>query len=62
VTDTTTSDKGRDPVVRICSQADAFKLTMKKPGLASSWMELKTSARQLREQLSKTLPRKRGRS
>jgi hypothetical protein len=62
VTDTTAPDKGRDPVVRICSQADAFKLIMKKPGLASSWMELKTSARQLREQLSKTLPRKRGRS
>jgi hypothetical protein len=62
VTDTTASDRGRDPVVRICSQADAFKLIMKKPGLASSWMELITPARQLREELLKTPPRKRGRS
>jgi len=62
VTDTTASDKDRDPVVRICSQIDAFKLTMKKPGLASSWMELTTPAQHLREQLQKTQPRKRGRS
>jgi hypothetical protein len=62
VTDTTASDKDRDPVVRICSEADAFKLILKKPGLASSWMELITPAQQLREQLSKTQPRRRGRS
>jgi hypothetical protein len=63
VTDTTASNKDRDPVVRICSsEADAFKLILKKPGLASSWMELITPAQQLREQLSKTQPRKRGRS
>jgi hypothetical protein len=63
VTDLTASAKDNtDPVVRICSQAEAFALTMKKPGLSSSWLELITPAQALRTQLLKTEPRKRGRS
>jgi hypothetical protein len=56
------STVGVEPIIRICSQDEAFRLTMKKPGLSSSWLELITPAQALRAQLLKTEPRKRGRS
>jgi hypothetical protein len=60
VTDTEAFVKDRDPVVRIVSEAEESELT-RKPGLATSWMELVTPAHDLKKQLSKTQPRKRGR-
>jgi hypothetical protein len=57
------SDQKRSPSAEIFEDPRAaFKRTLEKPGRSSTWIELTRSAHALSEQLSKSLPRKRGRS